>query len=212
MPRGCALLYVAKHSQHLIRSSLPTSHGYEPLMSEDQDPIFNPLPTTEQTRFVGLFSFVATSDNSAYLCVETALKFRQEECGGEEKIMEYCQNLCREGGKKVAEILGTEVMENPEGTLTDCCFANIKLPLSIGIGAGEVKHEDAFKVVTYMDKVLIEEYDTFVAPYYHAGFFWVRYSGQIYLEVSDFVWSAGVLQKVCQRIEKGEYLKTKPLS
>jgi hypothetical protein len=39
----------------------------------------------------------------------TALDFRAY-LGGEEKINAYCRKLAREGGKRLAEMMGTEVM------------------------------------------------------------------------------------------------------
>ncbi|KAL9611768.1 MAG: hypothetical protein Q9167_003618 [Letrouitia subvulpina] len=206
VPRGCALFYVSKRNQHLIRTSLPTSHGYEPYPRKGQLAFFNPLKGETPSTFVGLFQFVGTTDISPYLCVEEALKFREDVCGGEERIMRYCEDVSYEGGKKVAELLGTEVMNNAEGTLTKCCMTNVKLPLRIGNGKGEIKQEDALAVVLWIGKTLIEEFDGFVAPYYHAGSFWLRYSGQVYLEIEDFVWSAGVIRKLCERVAKGEYL------
>lgn len=46
----------------------------------------------------------------------TALKFRAW-LGGEHKINEYCHDLALRGGKRLAEILGTEVMD-PNGEFT----------------------------------------------------------------------------------------------
>lgn len=42
-----------------------------------------------------------------------ALDFR-ETIGGEAKIQEYSHRLAREGGKKVAEILGTEMLDKDD--------------------------------------------------------------------------------------------------
>jgi hypothetical protein len=41
----------------------------------------------------------------------TALDFR-EYLGGEEKINAYCRNLARDGGRRLAEMMGTEVMSS----------------------------------------------------------------------------------------------------
>ncbi len=48
--------------------------------------------------------------------VITALRFRSW-LGGEEKINEYCHKLAIAGGKRLAEVLGTRVMD-PDGSLT----------------------------------------------------------------------------------------------
>lgn len=205
VPRGCAVLYVPERNHHLIRSSIPTSHGFEPFPTGDGEKVFNPLPASNRSYFVELFQFVGTTDVGPYLCIEEALKFRQEVCGGDAKIMEYCDTISNEGGKKVAELLGTEVMENTEKTLTKCCFTNVKLPLKIGEGEGEIKEGDAFAVVAWIAQKEFEEHNMFAPSLFHAGSFWVRLSGQIYLELEDFVSAAERLKRLCERVRKGEY-------
>ncbi|KAL9591628.1 MAG: hypothetical protein Q9179_007531 [Wetmoreana sp. 5 TL-2023] len=207
VPRGCAVFYVPERNHHLIRSSIPTSHGYEPFPIEGQEKVFNPFPEGRRSRFVEMLQFVGTTDVSPYLCMEEALKFRQDVCGGEDRIMEYCEKVSNEGGQKAAELFGTEVMENGEKTLTKCCMTNVRLPLKVGEGAGEIKKADAFPVVAWMAQILVNEYDLFVPPYFHGGSFWVRFSGQVYVEAEDFSAAAKVLKGLCERVQKGEYLK-----
>lgn len=83
-----------------------------------------------RTNFPELFAFVATVDTTPYLCVPEALRFRQVVCGGEESIRQYCQDIAQIGGRRVAQILGTEVMQNSTRTLTNCSFVNVRLPLT----------------------------------------------------------------------------------
>lgn len=83
-----------------------------------------------KTGFAELFAFVATVDTTPYLCVPEALRFRQVACGGEESIRNYCQDIAQIGGRRVAQILGTEVMQNSTRTLTNCSFVNVRLPLT----------------------------------------------------------------------------------
>ncbi|KAL8725065.1 MAG: hypothetical protein Q9166_007596 [cf. Caloplaca sp. 2 TL-2023] len=207
VPRGCAAFYVPQRNHHLIRSSIPTSHGYEPFPVEGQQKAFNPFPVNERGYFVNLFQFVGTMDVGPYLCMEEALEFRRNVCGGEEKIMAYCEDISNKGGKKVAEILGTEVMENDEKTLTRCCMTNVRLPLQIGEGPGKVKQADGFAAVAWMAQTLIEEYNMFAPPFFHDGFFWTRFSGQIYVELDDFVAAARIYKELCERVKKGEHMK-----
>ncbi len=89
VPRACAVFFVPKRNQHIIRSSLPTSHGFVPLPRENGKVIFNPLPMGGKSAFVLLFEFVATLDSGPYFCIEEALRFRKEVCGGEEVIMQH---------------------------------------------------------------------------------------------------------------------------
>ncbi|KAL9002441.1 MAG: hypothetical protein Q9188_004629 [Gyalolechia gomerana] len=205
VPRGCAIFYVPQRNHHLIRTSIPTSHGFEPFPAESQEVLFNPLPAGNRSYFIGLFQFVGTSDVGPYLCIEEALRFRQEVCGGDRQIMDYCENLSYEGGRKVAETLGTEVMENSTKTLTKCCMTNVKLPVRIGEGQGEVKETDAFAVVAWLAQKLNEEYNMFAPPFYHEGHIWVRFSSQIYLEMDDFAGGAQAYKELCERVGRGEY-------
>ena len=80
--------------------------------------------------FAELFAFVTTVDTTPYLCVPKALRFRQVAYSGEESIRHYCQDIAQIGGRRVAQILGTEVMQNSTRTLTNCSFVNVRLPLT----------------------------------------------------------------------------------
>lgn len=208
VPRGCAVFYVPLRNQPLIRSTLPTSWGFQPRQPADTAD-YNPFPGSETNPFVLGHQFVGTIDNTNYLCIPDAIKFRQEVCGGEEKIMKYCEDIARDGGQKAAEILGTEVMDNAEGSLTKCAFANVRLPLKIGDGEGEVKRQDAAGVVEWLKRKASEEKDTYLQQILYRGNWWWRISGQIYLEVEDVVWGAGVVKELCERVRKGEHLEGK---
>lgn len=121
-----------------------------------------------------------------------ALEYR-ESLGGEEKIQEYCGNLARRGGELVAKILGTEVLENEEKTLT-ALMVNIRLPL--------VAHEnDGY----YMDRFLEEgafNRKCFAPGYKFQGTWYTRLSAQVYMEESDFEKAAYVLKDICQQLEQ----------
>ena len=62
------------------------------------------------------WTVAATQDFSNWLAVPVSLDFRANECGGEERIREYTHGLAARGGEIVARILGTDVLENAEGT------------------------------------------------------------------------------------------------
>lgn len=208
VPRGCAVFYVPKRNQHLIRTSLPTSHGFNPLPREGGKEIINPLMLAKSAKsnFVLLFQFVATLDVSPYLCIEEALKFRREVCGGEDEIMKYCEDISNEAGEMGAKLLGTKVMQNKEGTLTKCAMTNLELPLKIGKGEKEIPEKDTYMVASWMTAQLAKEYDLFSPVFIHARKFWTRWSGQIYLELSDYVKGAETLSVLCERAKKGEYM------
>ena len=145
--------------------------------------------------------------------------------------MKYCADVAREGGRRAAEVLGTEVLDNGEGTMTrGCAFANVRLPLRVvsrsqlegdegerqkqGQEQGqardiEVKEQDAPLVTQWLSSTVVTEFDTFMATVFYRGSWWVRFCGQVYLEVEDIVWGAEVLLGLCKRIgeREGECLR-----
>ena len=124
----------------------------------------------------------------------------------------------------MAQILGTEVMDNKTHTLTQCCFTNVRLPLVIREDSGhgssaiegqtpigqasekqrEVTVDEVPAIVKWIMERAQKEFDTYIPANIHAGAIWVRLSGQIYLEREDFVWAARVLKELCERVLKGE--------
>ena len=208
VPRGCAVFYVAERNHHLMRSTLPTSHGFVPEPMEGEAAMPNPLPPSSKTAFVSNFEFVGTLDNSPSLCVPGALEWRRKirwgELSGDEAIYAYNAHIAREAGKTLAAKFDTEVMENEEQTLTNCFFSNVRLPISFQDDAhGNV--DEAVKVAQWIAKVLVEEHDTFIAIIFYDDAFWVRLSGQVYLTVEDFEWAAETLLTLCQDVRKGDW-------
>ncbi|KAH8685496.1 pyridoxal phosphate-dependent transferase [Tricladium varicosporioides] len=194
-PRGSAIFHVPLRNQHLIRTSIPTGHGYSYPSSTSPS-------SHSQTPFTYLFEFVATQDWSPYISVPSALKFREEQCGGEDSIRSYCFDLARTGGEAVAKILETDVM----ATTSPTAFTNVRLPISSSL-FGDVPRREwesskAGTIKSWLNRTALEEHDTYLQIGYHAGSLWVRLSGQIYLELSDFEWVGGVLKELCGRVEE----------
>jgi len=203
-PRGCAVFHVPLRNQHLIRTSLPTSHGYQYI--ESPEPIGKPP-------FVHLFEFVATIDYTPYLCVPAAIEFRQKICGGEAAIRDYCYRLAHVGGQSVANILGTEVMKSTSSSMTHCCFANVKLPFEIrdheeildGCSKDSFSLAEIGVMLKWLNVIAVKELDTYLQLGVHSGYAWLRLSGQIYLEIEDFEWIGLKLKDLCSRAQKGEF-------
>lgn len=124
--------------------------------------------------------------------------------------MRYCTDVVKAGGITVAHVLQTEVLDNPEGSLTNCAFANVRLPLKIGNGWGEVREGDAAGLTQWLHLTMVEDHHTFMAVVFYAGSWWARLSGQIYLEGDDFEWAGKVLKGLCERVRKGDHLTSKP--
>jgi selenocysteine lyase/cysteine desulfurase len=218
VPRGCAVFYVPLRNQPLIRSTLPTSHGFVP-RSTAGIPVpkrFNPLPPSAKSEFVNGFEFVGTVDNAPYLCVKDSIKWREEVLGGEERIREALTAMARQGGKKAAEILGTKILDNASQSLTRCSMVNVALPLAVQPGEGKtlegdvaglpaIPQSDVSAVTNWILQTLIDEHKTFVALFVYGGQWWARLSAQVFLELDDFEWAGQTLKGVCERVAKGEY-------
>lgn len=170
--------------------------------------------SAEKSPFIANFEFVGTIDNSPYLCIPAALKWR-ESLGGEKAILEYCHRLARAGGKHVAQVLGTEVLENSTDTLGQCCMSNVRLPISVSrvydvAAQSGIDKEDAGIIVRdWMKQLSSDEYGTFIMIYWYGGVWWTRLSAQAYLEMKDFEWAAATLKEICERVEKGEWAAVK---
>lgn len=253
VPRACAVLYVPLRNQRLVRSTLPTSHSYVPDRHEegglvrDASSMFPGTSDHDEENemqgrsgedgtvamgssdpsFADMFAYVGTSDSSPYLCVKDAIEWRERVLGGEDRIRAYCLQLARDGGDTVANILGTWVMQNEEGTLLRCSMVNVAIPVVVMapeaaktrggdkaaapapsiVGGDEtlIPYKDAQRVWEWMTKVLVEEYQTFIPLYYHAARFWARLSAQVYLDLDDFQWAGKTLKELSDRVARKEY-------
>jgi hercynylcysteine S-oxide lyase len=132
----------------------------------------NPLPPSNKSPFVTNFQFVGTTDSSPNLCIPAAIAYRRDVLGGEEAIRTYCFDLARRAGQTVSRILGTEVLENDEGTLGQCCFTNVRLPLDpaqilqVADRHGEAVQDVALlgvQVRNWLSETLIKEHSVFIA-------------------------------------------------
>ena len=211
-PRPSALFYVAKRNQHLIRTTFPTSHGFVPLDTTGPGAdLIDPLPKgNSKPPFVRLFEFVATADNSPYLCIEAALKFRQEACGGDKEIKKYAWDLASKGAKRAAEVWGTEIIETDR--VAKCAMVNARLPIEVkkeGEEKGDVTLAEAHEAVGWMQEVLVREYNAFAAMFVHGGQLWVRLSGQIYVDMEDFERGIGMMSAICGRVRDGSWKAAK---
>lgn len=208
VPRGCAVFYVPERNQHLVPTTLATSHGYRPRTVVRT----TPLPPSSKSQFVQTFEFVGTIDNSPYLCIKDAINWRRDVLGGEDKILDYVSSLAKRGGKLVADKLGTKVMDNSTGTLTNCGMVNVALPIwsgEAGEGAKEtdtvLTPEDTQKAFQWMLTTMIDDYYTFMALFINGGRMWARISAQVYLDEEDFGRAAEVLEALCSRVANREF-------
>lgn len=191
--RSCALLYVPKRNQHLIKSSIPTSHAY--VSPTDS----HPPPPDDVTNFVGQHEWTGTMDQGPFLTVSAALDFRKW-LGGEAVINAYCHNLAMEGGRRLAEIFGTKVMD-VTGELT-LNMANVLLPLPVEKSKGEIYNsQNLVAINTVLREKLLYDWNGYAAHYFHAGGWWTRCSAQVWNEVFDFEYIGKAFIAICEDIK-----------
>ncbi|KAL1900113.1 hypothetical protein Sste5346_002421 [Sporothrix stenoceras] len=220
VPRGCAMLYVPFRNQHYLGSSLPTSWGYQlPGKRGDQSEealaaLSNSSNPPPDTYFTELFAEVGTLDYSPWLSVPEAVKFREEVCGGEKAIRDYCIDLVQKGSDRVAAKLGTEVMDNPQSNIRKCCLNNVRLPFKVVNGnddGGDVEAVplDQFETMLgWLTEYSYQKYDSYFRITYYEGQPWVRLSSQVYLDLDDFDWAGDVLVDLVAQIKSGEWKNT----
>lgn len=211
VPRGCAVFYVPIRNQHLMVSTLPTSHGFKPTLDAKfkdkvEGPVIHSVPKTAgKSPFELNFEFTGTMDLSGNAVVAEAVRWREEVCGGEDAIYKYLEKLNKTGSKIVADTLGTSALENEEDTLRNCALSTILLPIKTTKHGGKVPEEDVVRVGKWVIETVIKDYKSFPFVRFWQGQFWARLSAQIYLDESDYHWTAKMLKDVCERIERGEY-------
>nr|KMM70589.1 isopenicillin N-epimerase [Coccidioides posadasii RMSCC 3488] len=232
-PRGSAVFHVPVRNQHLIRTTLPTSWGFQPApdvlsdaVPRSSKPIRFPSvlpPGGSKSTFEHLFEYVATNNDIPYFCIPAALKFRQEVCGGEARIMEYCENLAFEAGNLVAKILGTDILCEPGAEMQTtrgasqfrrCALVNVRLPIAVDDGTGAhhegnkgypvIKLSSVEPLARWIEKELTYKHNTMLPVFHLGAWMWARLSAQIYLELEDFEWAGNVMKGILERVAKGE--------
>jgi selenocysteine lyase/cysteine desulfurase len=145
---------------------------------------------------VANFAYIGTLDDSSYLYVPAAIRWRAaltwQGRTGEEAITAYGLHLARTGGQIVAEILGTEVSENDEGTLGNCAMTNVRLPLA---PTHATALEDAG---SWIMENMITKHNTSVNVFSYAGAWWVRLSAPVYVTCEDFRTAGLQLREICE--------------
>ncbi|TEB22225.1 PLP-dependent transferase [Coprinellus micaceus] len=162
--RSCAVLYIPFRNQHIIKTTVPTSNYYVALDKRNGNP-----------NLLEQFEWLGTIDFAPFLSVNEAFKFRAW-LGGEHKINAYCHDIALKAGKRLAEILGTEVMDE-EGSQT-LNMVNVALPLPTSLKWSNALYKR-------LNGALIEDHNTYSAWFFHNGKWWTRVSLQVFNEVDE---------------------------
>ncbi|RPD73399.1 PLP-dependent transferase [Lentinus tigrinus ALCF2SS1-7] len=175
--RGCAVLYVPERNQHLMKSSIPTSHEY----------VSSSRNTCRPARI---------SPNNMNVTPALALR---EWLGGEQTIYDYCHTLALEGAQRLAQVLSTKVMDE-NGELT-VYMPNVQLPLPIEKQPGQVYSPELIAEINALfTRQLLLEWNTYTTHYFHNGAWWCRCSAQVYNELSDFEYLGKALVATCENV------------
>lgn len=188
LPRGCAVLYVDKKHFRTIQT-LPVSHSYVDVNAEL-------TPDQLDNLLVSKFTFIGSKNFAAVACVETALKFRNEVCGGEEKIREYCFDLARKVGELTTKLWpGTSLLENANGTLLTS-MVTLQVPIENYSSDFDASDKTALaSFLPFVVKYQLENFKTYAPFGPHAGKILIRFSCQTYNEISDYEYAIHAAQE-----------------
>ena len=112
--------------------------------------------------------------------------------------MAYCIDLALKGGNRAAEILGTDVLDNEEGSLRNCAFANVRLPLPID----KVRQLSSLGELSRRLMQQSVERGTFLAVGPYRGVSYWRISAQCYLNSEDIEWGARLMRELCANVRQ----------
>jgi isopenicillin-N epimerase len=152
-PKGCSFLYVKKEFQNLF-DPLVVSWGYESAFPSDSG-------------FLDYHQMQGTRDFSAFLTVQKALDFMQENNWG--KISDDCKILARNNYTRFCELLGTKPLCPVTGEfLGQMC--------SMEINTGEPEK---------LQRYLFEKYKIEIPVMRHLNKMYIRYSVQAFNSQDD---------------------------
>lgn len=191
LPRGCAVLYVAPQHHRTIQT-MPVSHSYV-------DPDTSLSETEAENLLVLKFTFVGSDTFAALACIPTAIQFRNQVCGGEKSIRKHCESLARKvGDLALRQWPGTQLMENAENSLITAMVTLI-VPINQYSDTFDATDKTQMKrLIDFTATHLIEKYHTFVPFAPHNNKVVLRFSAQVYNELSDYEYAIAAAQKTLE--------------
>ncbi|QPG75510.1 hypothetical protein FOA43_002865 [Brettanomyces nanus] len=171
LPRGCAVLFVNPRWHDYIMP-FPISHTYK------NEPFYK--------RFI----FYGSNNYNSFYCIKDALDFIQEDCGGFEKIREYCKGL---SDGLIAHFGQDRIVKVDGATGDDLNFmVTVKVPLDqnqheyFANAFKDKEHET--KLIKFVENESLQKYKTFIQFGWHNNFMYVRFSCQIYNDLHEYFW------------------------
>ncbi|ODV80810.1 PLP-dependent transferase [Suhomyces tanzawaensis NRRL Y-17324] len=195
LPPGCCVLYADKKHHHVIHT-MPISNMY-------LDDSVELSPQLEATRFIDRFSFAGTKCYAHLAAIPKAIQFREEVCGGEEEIWNYCHGLAQKVAEYVSSKWNTSYLKHTVTTMVNVEIPYQELGLDIDLLARNVGAVTKF----YLTKSL-HEYKTHAPCIAHNGKLYVRFSCQIYNEFEDYVYASDKVYKIFQELVKSDLYKS----
>ncbi|ABN67395.2 cysteine desulfurase Selenocysteine lyase [Scheffersomyces stipitis CBS 6054] len=177
VPRVCASLYIDK-KHHRSVHTLPVSHSY----LDDNSKV---SAEDEENWLVDRFTFIGTKNFASIAVIGDCIRFRQEECGGEQAVYDYCHSLAIKAGDAVSKIWGGPVLQNKAKTLVST-MVTVELPLEqFGLSITDFTG-NYVETIEYVFGREFQEYNTYVPVIVHNKKMYGRFSAQVYTELSDF--------------------------
>ncbi|CAI5758904.1 unnamed protein product [Candida verbasci] len=191
LPFGCAVLYVNQKYHNKIHT-LPISHSY---ISDDT----KLSKKDQENRLIDRFFFNGTKNFASIQTIPYAIKFRQEVCGGESTIYNYCNSLAKNVAKMVSEKWGSAIVLKPIATTMVTIVIPNEYPEFI-------KNWSEYDNLVY-EKMFAAKAYTPIAS--HNNQLIARFSCQIYNELKDYEIASDVLIKSLEEVAKEQGLKKK---
>ncbi|KAI5966486.1 uncharacterized protein KGF55_000795 [Candida pseudojiufengensis] len=188
VPFGCAVLYIDPKYQKGIHT-LPISHSYlksDTILSEED----------EKNRMIERFWFIGTKNFASVATIPDAYKFRNEICGGEETIYEYCHNLAVQAGDLVSKKWGTFVLDQPNKT---------QISTMVTIAVPTDKYPEFVKNWSKYDNLVYKKcFDkkAYIPCASHNGKLFARLSAQVYNELNDYDLGSDILIQALDEVAK----------
>eukprot|EP00833_Pecoramyces_ruminatium_P005738 jgi/Orpsp1_1/1179770/evm.model.c7180000070698.1 len=161
------------------------------------------IPTYGTGNFKDEFSWMGTVDYTTYLTIPVAREWRRW-LGGEEVIRQHNHKLAVEGGRRIAEMLGTEVLLGLGRTGTGADHGEALIPAMVNVRLPTQERSEEY--MKRFQKELIIRHQASVTVFKHGGRWWIRVSAQVYNDIEDFEQlGQWILEMLTSEEEKDKY-------